>query len=137
MNILQGTIVEIQSSNMVSLISVDVNGALFSSIILEGKKGRLSYKKGQPVNVVFKETEVGLAKNLSGLISFRNRFPGTIKTIEKGLVLTKVCLDYRGVNIKSIISTQSAADMKLQVNDDVEWLVKTNEVSLMQVPHDV
>ena len=134
MNTLKGKISNIQSSDMVSMINVDVAGDVFSSIVLEGKKGPLSYKKGEPVHLIFKETEVGLAKELSGLISFRNRFPGKIKKIEKGPVLAKVVLDYKGEDIESIISTKSANDMKLKENELVEWLVKTNEVSLMQIP---
>lgn len=114
-----------------SLISVDVAGDVFSSIILEGKKGRVIYKKGDDVNIVFKETEVGIAKDLSGQISFRNRFAGRIKKVERGLILTKIVLEYKGQVIESVISSKSADAMKLREQDMVEWLVKTNEVSLM------
>jgi len=134
MNILKGKIVDIQSSDMISLISVDVGGDVLSSIILEGKKGPLSYKKGEQVNLIFKETEVGIAKNLSGLISFRNRFAARIEKIEKGSVLAKIRLDYKGHRLEAIISTRSANDMKLKESESIEWLVKTNEVSLMQIP---
>jgi molybdate transport system regulatory protein len=120
---------------MMSLISVDVAGDVFSSIILEGKKGRVGYKKDEEVNIVFKETEVGIAKNLSGQISFRNRFAGWIRDIERGLILSKIILDYKGHVVESIISTQSADAMDLREDDIVEWLVKTNEVSLMPL-HD-
>ena len=134
MNTLKGKIAAIRSSEMISLITVLVGEDAFSSIVLEGKKGDLNYKKGDPVNIVFKETEVGLAKNLSGQISFRNRFPGKIKKVEKGEVLSKIVLDYKGNTIESIISTRSADEMGLEKNDTVEWLVKTNEVSLMAIP---
>ena len=134
MNILKGKIVDIQSSDMISIINVDVTGDIFSSIILEGKKSFINYKKGDTVNLLFKETEVGLAKNLSGQISFRNRFSAKIKKIEKGSILAKIVLDYRGKIIESIISTRSASDMKLKENEEIEWLVKTNEVSLMPIP---
>ena len=133
MNILKGKITEIQSSDTLSLISVDVDGDTLSAVVLEGKKGILNYKKGELVQVIFKETEVGLAKNFSGLISFRNRFPAKIQTIEKGYVLTKISLDYKGHRIVAIISTKSAEEMKLKESDAVEWLVKTNEVSLMSI----
>ena len=133
MNILKGKITEIQSSDTLSLISVDVDGDTLSAVVLEGKKGILNYKKGELVQVIFKETEVGLAKNLSGLISFRNRFPAKIKKIEKGSVLAKISLDYKNYRIESIISAKSAEEMKLKESDAVEWLVKTNEVSLMTI----
>lgn len=118
---------------MISLITVDVDGDAFSSIILEGTKGEIHYKIGDSVNIVFKETEVGIAKGLSGQISFRNRFAGKIKKIEQGKVLTKIVLDYKGRTIDSILSTRSTEVMDLKMNETVEWLVKSNEISLMAV----
>ncbi len=134
MNTLKGKIVAVQSSDIISLISIDVDGDILSSIILEGKRGPVTYGNGDPVNLLFKETEVGTAKNLSGMISFRNRFPAQIKKIEKGALLARIRLDYKGKRIESIISVKSADDMKLQENENVEWLVKTNEVSLLPIP---
>jgi molybdate transport system regulatory protein len=134
MNTLKGKIMAIRSSDMISLITVNVDGDMFSSIVLEGKKTTMNYKKGDSVNLVFKETEVGIAKGLSGRVSFRNRFPGKIKKIEKSDVLAKIVVDYKGYTIESIISTNSAEEMDLQRNDRIEWLVKTNEVSLMAIP---
>src|SRR3989338_1641982 len=92
MNKLKGNIIDIVSSEHISMIAVDVQGDIFSSIVLEGKKGPRNYKVTDKVTVLFKETEVGIAKNLTGLISFRNRFTSTIKRIEKGPILSKISL---------------------------------------------
>ena len=134
MNKLEGKIVDIQSSDNISIIEVDVEGDAFSSIVLEGKKGPTQYKKNDKVSLLFKETEVGLAKDLTGLISLRNRFKSVITKIEKGTILAKVTLNYKNKTIESIISTKSANNMKLKEGEDVEWLVKTNEVTLMKNP---
>ena len=134
MNKLTGKIVDIHSSENISIVHVDVDGDVFSSIVLEGKKGLSNYKVKDPVTLLFKETEVGLAKNLTGMISLRNRFKGIIKKMEKGPVLSKITLNYKSHVIESIISTQSANQMKLQDKEEVEWLVKTNEVTLMKNP---
>ena len=133
MNTLKGHITGINSSDMISLITVDVDGDTFSSIILEGKSGEVNYKTGDQVNIFFKETEVGIAKGLSGLISFRNRFAGKINKIEKGDVLARIIMDYKGHTIGSIISTKSTEEMCLKRNELVEWLVKSSEVSLMDI----
>ena len=132
MNKLTGKIVGIQSSDNISLIDIDVRGNIFSSIILEGKKGQSHYTIGDEVGVLFKETEVGIAKNLTGMISFRNRFKSRITKIEKGKILTKVTLDHPNGTIGSIISTSSAERLGLKEMDDVEWLIKSNEVMLMK-----
>jgi molybdate transport system regulatory protein len=134
MNKLTGKIVGIQSSEHMSIIKVDVEGDVFSSIVLEGKKGSTKYKTKDLVTLLFKETEVGLAKNLTGMISLRNRFNAIIKKIDKGPILSKVTLTYKTYTIESIITAQSAEQMKLKEKEAVEWLVKTNEVTLMKNP---
>ncbi|MDE2430393.1 MAG: TOBE domain-containing protein, partial [Burkholderiales bacterium] len=91
----------------------------------------------QAVDLLFKETEVALAKNLSGMISLRNRMPGTIRHIEWGQVLTRVHLELRQNEalpvwtITSVITTRSAKKLQLAEGDQIEGLVKSNEMSLL------
>jgi len=132
MNKLEGKIAEVQSSDNISIIKIDVEGDLFSSIILEGERTPLNYKTGDDVSVLFKEAEVGIAKNLTGLISLRNRFKGVIKKVRRAPILAEITLAYRDHEIRSIISTQSADKLALKEGDEVEWLVKSNEVTLMR-----
>lgn len=113
-----------------SMVDIDVSGDVFSSIVLEIPGTAAYLKQGHEVGLMFKETEVSIAKNLTGLISLRNRFKATVKALEKSQILTKVILNYKNFQIKSIISTRSAEKLQLQSGDEVEWLVKTNEVSL-------
>jgi molybdopterin-binding protein len=81
---------------------------------------------------LFKETEVSIGKNLSGEISLRNRIHATIKQIDKGAVLCKIILDYKEIEIGSVITTRSANKLQLNVGDRVVGLVKANEVSIME-----
>ena len=134
MNKLKGKIIDIQSSDNISIVHVDVDGDVLSSIVLEGKKGPSNYKINDSVTLLFKETEVGLAKDLTGMISLRNRFKANIKKIDKGPILAKVTLNYKSHTVESIISAQSTTHMKLKEKEEVEWLVKTNEVTLMKNP---
>ena len=112
------------------MVDIDVEGDVFSSIVLETPATAAYLKQGKQVALLFKETEVSIGKNLSGLISLRNRFKATIREIEKSDILTKVFLNYKSKIIVSIISTRSAQKLGLVDGDEVEWLVKTNEVSL-------
>ena len=130
MNKLTGKIVLIESSQHMSMVDIDVNGDVFSSIVLETPATAAYLKQGSLVTLLFKETEVSIAKNLSGMISLRNRFKATIKHVEKSDILTKVFLNYKTYEIISIISTRSAQKLGLIDGNEVEWLVKTNEVSL-------
>ena len=130
MNKLTGKINLIESSPLMSMVDIDVEGDVFSSIVLETPASAPYLQKGNTVTLLFKETEVSIGKNLSGMISLRNRFKSTIKRLEKSDILTKVFLNYRSKEIVSIISTRSAQKLGLIDGDQVEWLVKTNEVSL-------
>ncbi len=130
MNKLIGKIVLVESSRNMSMVDIDVDGDVFSSIVLETPSSAPYLKQGSSVALLFKETEVSIGKNLSGLISLRNRFKATIKRIEKSDILAKVFLNYKGKEIISIISSRSSQKLGLIDGDEVEWLVKTNEVSL-------
>lgn len=113
-----------------SMVDIDVDGDIFSSIVLETPASAPYLIQGNSISLLFKETEVSIGKNLSGLISLRNRFKATITKLENSDILTKVFLKYKTQEIISIISTRSVKKLALAVSDEVEWLVKTNEVSL-------
>lgn len=130
MNKLIGTIINMQSSLEMSIVEVDVSGDVFSALVLETPTTAAYLKCGKRVEIVFKETEVSIAKDLAGMISLRNRFKARIKRIEQHTILTKIVLSYTLNDIISIISTASAQRMDLREGDEIEWLVKTNEVSL-------
>ncbi len=132
MNKLTGIIIHIESSGHMSMVDIDVTGDSFSSIVLETPQSADYLRNGGKVSLIFKETEVSIAKNLSGQISLRNRFKGLIKTIEKSNLLTKIILDYKNNEVISIISTRCADRLELKQGQTVEWLVKTNEVSLLR-----
>ncbi len=128
MNRLRGTIIAVESAGHVRLVDVDVNGTTFSAILLETAE---CLHPGAAVTLAFKETEVSLAKNLSGLISLRNRLPAQVRAVEKGQVLAKVTLDYQGLDVVSIITTRSAERLDLKAGDAVEALVKANEMTIL------
>src|SRR5512139_4109973 len=96
MNQLRGRIVAIESNDHVSLVDVEISGDTFSAMLLETPENAPYLLIGNEVQVLFKETEVSLAKNLSGLISLRNRVHGSVKTVRRGAILSEVVLDYRG-----------------------------------------
>lgn len=132
MNKLKGKIMNIESSEHISIVDIDVEGDLFSSVIIETPETADYLRFGEEVFMLFKETEVSIGKALSGNLSLRNRLKSKIKTIEKGTVLTKITLDYKGKDIISVITTRSTNKLDLKVGDEVQGLVKANEVIIMK-----
>jgi molybdate transport system regulatory protein len=137
MNKLNGRIRAVESNGHLSLVDVDIAGAAFTATLLEDPDRASYLKPGTAVDVLFKETEVSLAKNLSGLISLRNRFPVTVTGIRQGQVISEISLDYRGHALRSIITTRAVALLQLAVGDEAEALVKANEISLQETADDV
>jgi len=135
MNRLHGTIAFVESTDHLSLVDVDVEGDLFTAILVETPESAAWLKNGNPVAVLFKETEVSLAKNLSGRISLRNRMAARVESIRKGKLLSEVRLDYRGHAVVSVITTRSVERLELAPGDQVEGLVKANEVTLLEDGH--
>jgi molybdopterin-binding protein len=136
MNQLKGTITAIESNRHMSLVDVAVGGDVFSATLLETPETADYLKVGNQVTLLFKETEVALAKNLSGTISLRNRFAVTVRNIERGDILSAVGLDYAGKALTSVITTRAVDRLQLAAGDTVEALVKANEIALMEGHHD-
>jgi molybdate transport system regulatory protein len=132
MNRLSGIISKIQQSGAILLVDVDVDGHSFSAMLIESATQPEWLKTGNTIDLVFKETEVSLAKNLSGMISMRNRMKCTVQHIERGELLSKIRLNFQKYTVTSAITTRSVDSLDLKIGDDVEALVKANEVSLMK-----
>lgn len=132
MNRLHGHIAAFQCNGHLSLVDVTVGGDTFTAILLETPDSSSYLKAGTAVALLFKETEVSLAKNLSGLISLRNRFAVTVRAITRGEILSEVALDYKGQPLSCVITTRAVDRLELAVGDTAEALVKANEMSLME-----
>lgn len=132
MNRLTGTVSAVESADHISLVDVAVLGDTFTAILVETPESAPYLTPGRAVEVLFKETEVSLAKQFHGLISLRNRIPGTVAALRKGRLLTEVTLDYRGITVVSVITTRSAERLGITVGDAVEGLIKANEVILRE-----
>jgi len=132
MNRLPARISAIDMHGSIALVEAMVGAQRFTAMLVGAGDELSAWPVGMPVTLLFKETEVSLAKNLSGLISMRNRIAATVKAIERGTLLTRVTLAFNGHQIGSIITTRSCDALALVVGDAVEALVKTNEMTLMQ-----
>jgi molybdate transport system regulatory protein len=132
MNKLPGTILKIQQSGAILLVDVEVEKQVFSALLIESAIQPEWLHAGNAIDLVFKETEVSLAKNLSGQISMRNRMQCSVQAIDRGDLLSKITLNFRNYTLTSAITTRSVDSLKLEIGDEVEALVKANEVSLMK-----
>jgi molybdate transport system regulatory protein len=134
MNRLPGKISAIEIFGSIALVEVAVGVYRFTATLIGVGEEASEWATDMPVTLLFKETEVSLAKNLSGLISLRNRIPAVVTSVERGRLLTKVELQIDGHALVSVITTRSSHLLQLAVGDQVEGLVKANEMSLAWEP---
>ncbi len=132
MNRLLGTIRAIECNGHLSLVDVAAGQDVFTAMLLETPETTTLLRVGNRVAVLFKETEVSLAKDLAGRISLRNRIPCTVRAIRKGDILCEIALDRDGQALTSIITTRAVRRLELRAGDAVEALVKANEVSIAE-----
>ena len=62
------------------------------------------------------------------MLSARNQFKGTIKSVKPGQVMAEVVMSGGKLEIVSLISRGSAEAMGLKVGDEVTAVVKATEV---------
>jgi molybdate transport system regulatory protein len=129
-NKLKAKIVNIESNAHMSLVDLAVGNDILSATLLETPAQVDYLQVGKQVTILFKETEVSLAKNLTGLITLRNRLQAKVEYIERGEILSAVTLDYQGNALLSVVTTRGMDRLQLAVGDDVEALIKANEVVL-------
>ena len=131
MNKLQGIITKIQKADAVLLVDVNVQGHAFSALLIESGQTPQWLYVGNLIGIVFKETEVSLAKDLSGKISMRNRMKCTVQSINRGNVLSSVTMQFISYSITSAITTRAVDSLKITVGEEIEALVKSNEITLI------
>ena len=132
MNEINAVIKSIQTEGNVSVVVAQGAGIAFHSMVIDTPETANYLQNGKPVIVVFKESAVSIAKNISGALSIRNRIPCTVSGVQKGDVLTTVKLDCKGHVLESLITTDAAKELGLQTGDSVEALIKTTDISLQQ-----
>jgi len=114
------------------LVDVDVNGHGFSAMLIESASNPLWLQTGNEVDIVFKETEVTLAKGLSGKISMRNRMMCKVLEIDRGALLSTIKMQFQEYVISSAITTRAIDSLQIVLGEEIEALVKANEISLMK-----
>jgi molybdate transport system regulatory protein len=134
LNKLYGNITAIQNNDYMSLVDVNVGSDTLTATLLETPATASYLVVGTFVVVMFKETEVSLAKHLAGELSLRNRIHVKVNKIERGDILSVVSLDYFNEKLTSVITTRAVGRLNLSVGDQLEALIKANEVVLA---HDV
>jgi len=62
------------------------------------------------------------------MLSARNQFKGTIKSVKLGQVMAEVVIEVAGLEVVSLISRSSAERLNLKEGDEATAIIKATEV---------
>lgn len=132
MNVLNGKISSLETSGRLTIVTLDISGIFLKSIIIENPETVSYLKLGNPLQVMFKETEVIIGIGDEIAVSLENRIPGRVIEIKKGELLSNLTLETKAGKIKATLTSESVLKLKLQLDEDVTALVKTTEIMLSE-----
>ena len=131
MNSFKGNISHINTKGNLSIITIQINDKIkLKSIVVETPKTASFLHINNEIAVLFKETEVIISIDQNSKNSVQNSILGTIKSIEKGALLSKVNLATSAGDLTTIISTDAITDLNLKIDLKVTALIKLNEIML-------
>lgn len=130
MNILEGKIETINVNGDLSIVTIKVNETLFSAIVIDTPKTDPYLVKGNPVKVIFKETEVIIGVGSVDGISLRNKLFGEVISIASDKLLSKLVIETDVGKITSIITSNSVKRLNIEIGTKLTAMIKTNELML-------
>ncbi len=130
MNIFKGNIEAVNVNGELSIITIRVNSISFTAIVIDTPVTAPYLKQGNPIKVIFKETEVIIGIGSVEGISLRNKLFGKVLSIESDNLLSKLIIQTEIGEITSIITSNSVKRLKIEIGTEVCAMVKTNELLL-------
>ena len=132
MNQLSGKIENIETENSLSFVSIKVGPTTLFAIVMETLHNSPHLKIGNPIQVIFKATEVIISTGLVDHISLQNRLAGKIYTIESGLLMSRLLLKTEIGMLTSVIPTVSVNRLELKVDSEITAMIKANNLILIK-----
>ena len=125
MNKFSATVTKIEHTEHLHLVSLRVGNQNLKMVSLELDE-LLELDKAVKFNV--KSSNISIAKNFIGLISYVNQLSGKVVAVENGKILSSIKLDVEGFVLESLITLEASLAMELSVGDSVTVLIKGSEV---------
>jgi molybdopterin-binding protein len=133
MSQLVATIKKINNIDNLNIVEFDFSGLTLKMMSLDLSD---DMQIGKKVKLLVKPSDISIAKNLNGDMSFSNQLVATIESLENGELLSSIILKVNDVLFESIITKDSSKRMNLQKNDEVTILIKASNLSIQEIIND-
>jgi len=126
-NQLKATITQIESCDNLNLVTLSCGEQSIKILTLELNP---KLKVGSSVKLSVKSTDIAIAKNCNGMLSYTNQLKAKITQLNNGKLLSSIRVDIEGFGLESVIMLESCLKMGLKVGDEVVVLLNSNSVSI-------
>jgi len=129
MNQLTATIIQIENIDSLNLLTLSCGEQIIKILTLELNP---NLKVGSSVKLSVKSTDIAMAKNCGGMLSYTNQLKGKIIQLNNGKLLSSIGVDIEGFRLESIIMLNSSLKMNLRVGDEIVALIRGNDISICE-----
>ncbi len=130
MNKIEAIISQIDNIDNLNIVQFDFSGIKLKMMSLDLNE---NIKIGQKVVLVVKATNIILARDFKGMLSFSNQINGKIDNIENGKLLCSVTIKAKDSYFQSIITQASAKKMHLKKDDEINIFIKASDLSIEEI----
>ncbi len=133
MNQIKTTITKITTLEQLNLVEFEFQESILKMVSLDLNEKTVV---GQKVLLGIKSTNINLAKDFKGELSFSNQIVATIKSIEEGYILSSIILEKQNQLFETIITKESLQRMSLKIDDEVIMLIKSSDLAIVEFIND-
>jgi molybdopterin-binding protein len=131
MNQIAAVITNIEQKGSLALIEFDFLQEKLTMVTLDIDETLCA---GQKVILEINPSQVAVAKNYNGDLSYSNQIDAKIGSIDLGAILCTLILELQdGSKIEAIITAKSAINMSLNKGDEIKAILKASQISLGEV----
>ncbi len=130
MNRIDAVVTTIDSFENITIVSFEAASQPMRMMALELDK---SLVVGSKVTLGVKASNIALAREFSGILSISNQLKVTIESINNGKLLSSIKFSFAGSLIESIITRESVLRMNLQTGTNIIALIKSSELSILEI----
>lgn len=129
MNKIKATVLDIQNSDILNIVSFKFGDFILSMMSLEVE----NVKKNSNVILSAKPSSVAIGKDFNGQLSYSNQLKGKITNVQNGELLSFVEVKVVDTIIQSVITKKSSKRLNLKPKDEVICIIKASDLSILEV----
>ena len=130
MNQFTATVKKIEHIENLHLVTFVLGNQSIKMVSLELNK---LLQVGSVVKLSVKSTNIAIAKNFTGMISYANQLNAKVTAVNNGKLLSSIGLNVEGFALESLITLEASLEMKLFVGDNILVFLKGSEVSVLDI----